>query len=199
MDRLTIRRFRGLQDLTLNDLGRVNLLVGPNNTGKTSVLEAIAIFCQPLDLRVWLQATWRREVPYTGESFFLSVEWMFPHRPLVDGRFVQGCVNVAGDGRFPGTQAHAFYYPASRIRTKPTPSQLDSGGASQNGYEQSAAHGACGDHRAPNPAAPVALLALPRVTRAITAPVIDSAAVNPATGPYISSGMRQSRQLAALA
>ena len=48
LDRLTIQRFRGLRDLTLSGLGRVNLLVGPNNSGKTSVLEAIALFCQPL-------------------------------------------------------------------------------------------------------------------------------------------------------
>src|ERR1017187_3457775 len=53
LDRLTIGKFRGLRDLPLDDLGRVNLLVGPNNSGKTSILEAIWIFCRPLDPRVW--------------------------------------------------------------------------------------------------------------------------------------------------
>ena len=36
-----IQHFRGLRDLTIADLGRVNLIVGPNNAGKTSLLEAL--------------------------------------------------------------------------------------------------------------------------------------------------------------
>ena len=38
---IRIQNFRGLKDLTIENLGRVNLLVGANNVGKTSVLEAI--------------------------------------------------------------------------------------------------------------------------------------------------------------
>ncbi len=38
---LDVHRFRGLADLRLEDCARVNLLVGQNNVGKTSVLEAI--------------------------------------------------------------------------------------------------------------------------------------------------------------
>ena len=41
--RLIIDKFRALSHLELHDLGRVNLLVGTNNCGKTSVLEAIHI------------------------------------------------------------------------------------------------------------------------------------------------------------
>ncbi len=37
---LSIVGFRGLEDLTLSDLGAFNLLVGANDVGKTSVLEA---------------------------------------------------------------------------------------------------------------------------------------------------------------
>jgi hypothetical protein len=40
---LQIRNFRGLKDVTLRDLRRVNLLVGGNDTGKTSVLEALIL------------------------------------------------------------------------------------------------------------------------------------------------------------
>ena len=40
---LTIENFRGLERFTLSDLGRVNLLVGTNNSGKTTVLEAANI------------------------------------------------------------------------------------------------------------------------------------------------------------
>ncbi len=45
-----IAAFRGLKDVTLDQLARVNLLVGGNNCGKTSVLEALAVFASPLDI-----------------------------------------------------------------------------------------------------------------------------------------------------
>lgn len=38
---LTIENFRGIKKLKIDDLKRVNLLVGRNNCGKTSVLEAV--------------------------------------------------------------------------------------------------------------------------------------------------------------
>ena len=40
-NRLRIRRFRGLRTLDLHDLAAFNVFVGPNDVGKTSVLEAI--------------------------------------------------------------------------------------------------------------------------------------------------------------
>ncbi|MBE7499916.1 MAG: AAA family ATPase [Verrucomicrobiales bacterium] len=40
---LTIERFRALRQLKLEGLGRVNLITGRNNTGKSSVLEALRI------------------------------------------------------------------------------------------------------------------------------------------------------------
>ncbi len=39
--RVTIRRFRGLRDVSLEDLGTLNVFVGANDTGKTSLLEAM--------------------------------------------------------------------------------------------------------------------------------------------------------------
>src|SRR5262245_27193944 len=39
---LTLKNFRAFRELHLTGLGRVNLLVGANNSGKTSVLEAVA-------------------------------------------------------------------------------------------------------------------------------------------------------------
>lgn len=44
-DSVTIRRFRGLEDLELDGLGRFNLFVGANDVGKTSVLEAVFLLC----------------------------------------------------------------------------------------------------------------------------------------------------------
>ena len=35
--------YRGLKDLELNDLKKVNIFIGSNNCGKTSILEAIIL------------------------------------------------------------------------------------------------------------------------------------------------------------
>ena len=42
-DTLTIRRFRGLADLRMDQLGTFNLVLGANDVGKTSVLESILL------------------------------------------------------------------------------------------------------------------------------------------------------------
>jgi ABC-type cobalamin/Fe3+-siderophores transport system ATPase subunit len=41
---LEVQRFRGFQDLRIGKLGRVNLIVGKNNIGKSSLLEAIQLY-----------------------------------------------------------------------------------------------------------------------------------------------------------
>ena len=47
-----VQNFRGFKDLRLDDLARVNLIAGKNNTGKTALLEAILTYtgeydCEP--------------------------------------------------------------------------------------------------------------------------------------------------------
>ena len=44
LDSLQIRNFRCFEDLKIESLGRVNLIVGKNSVGKTSLLEAIYFF-----------------------------------------------------------------------------------------------------------------------------------------------------------
>ena len=41
IERLIIHRFRGICQGVLDDLGKVNLLIGPNNSGKTAILEML--------------------------------------------------------------------------------------------------------------------------------------------------------------
>jgi AAA15 family ATPase/GTPase len=41
---LHIQNYRNLKDLKINSLGRINLITGKNNTGKTAILEAISIY-----------------------------------------------------------------------------------------------------------------------------------------------------------
>jgi ABC-type transport system involved in cytochrome c biogenesis ATPase subunit len=47
INELRIQNFRGFASLELPDLKRVNLVVGQNNSGKTSLLEAILLLCEP--------------------------------------------------------------------------------------------------------------------------------------------------------
>lgn len=48
--KLDIQDFRGFEDLRLEGLSRLNLIVGRNNTGKTSLLEALAVLCGPREI-----------------------------------------------------------------------------------------------------------------------------------------------------
>ena len=45
-----VHKFRGFNDLTLSNLSRINLVVGENNSGKTSVLEAVYLLTQLNDI-----------------------------------------------------------------------------------------------------------------------------------------------------
>ncbi|MDX9988739.1 ATP-binding protein [Thiothrix unzii] len=44
LDSLHIKNFRCFEDLTIPSLGRVNLIVGKNNSGKSTLLEAVSVF-----------------------------------------------------------------------------------------------------------------------------------------------------------
>ena len=43
-----VKNFRCFKDLQINDLGRVNLIAGKNNTGKTALMEAALMLSSPL-------------------------------------------------------------------------------------------------------------------------------------------------------
>jgi hypothetical protein len=43
LSRLALKAFRGLRAVELNDLKRLNLIIGGNNVGKTSILEALVL------------------------------------------------------------------------------------------------------------------------------------------------------------
>ncbi len=65
-DHFTARRFRGLRDLTLEDLGIVNVLVGANGTGKTSLLEAIFLLAGSGNLTIPIHVQQFRNLPVEG-------------------------------------------------------------------------------------------------------------------------------------
>jgi energy-coupling factor transporter ATP-binding protein EcfA2 len=77
LDSVRIDGFRGLKNLRLDDLGRINILVGENNSGKTSILEALAILCNPLDPFEWVSMVRRRDFGGLDESHVQSLRWCF--------------------------------------------------------------------------------------------------------------------------
>ena len=52
IERITLERFRAFRELTLCGLGRVNLITGKNNTGKSSVLEGLHLLARNAALDV---------------------------------------------------------------------------------------------------------------------------------------------------
>lgn len=55
LNSINIKNYRNLKELTINSLGRVNLITGKNNTGKSTLLEAIAIYATKGDMNVIIQ------------------------------------------------------------------------------------------------------------------------------------------------
>ena len=61
--RLDINRFRGLNALSLDNLSHVNVLVGANNCGKTSILETIMLLGAPMSFRTVVEMALSRVSP----------------------------------------------------------------------------------------------------------------------------------------
>jgi AAA15 family ATPase/GTPase len=64
LDSLNIKNYRNLKELRLSSLGRINLITGKNNTGKSTLLEAIAIYASKGNLSLVYQLLGDR-----GENF----------------------------------------------------------------------------------------------------------------------------------
>lgn len=82
---LSIQNFRGFERFEMKDLGRINLIVGTNNSGKTTVLEALSILmAHGNPSAVWTVLNRRGEViwveheePATGTSKFYEAQQLF--------------------------------------------------------------------------------------------------------------------------
>ena len=103
LEQLAVARFRGLRDVQLRNLERINFLVGSGNSGKTSVLEAIACYCSPLDVREWLRIVRLREM---RENRFYALQWvdvlrwLFPHEVSPKGEDRHGDIRIAAEGHW---------------------------------------------------------------------------------------------------
>ncbi|MBO0613902.1 AAA family ATPase [Thiothrix fructosivorans] len=71
LDSLHIKNFRCFEDLTIPSLGRVNLIVGKNNSGKSTLLEAIMVYAQHGKVSS-LQAILTSRNEFFGKNNFLE-------------------------------------------------------------------------------------------------------------------------------
>lgn len=83
-----VESYRGIDGLVLDSPGRINLIVGVNNAGKTSLLEAIYLLAHQNDERALLDAIrWRGRVEGDPDPVWLVEQ--LPRAARVSGRFDQ--------------------------------------------------------------------------------------------------------------
>ena len=74
---LKIKNFRGLKDLELNNLNNINVIVGDNNSGKTSLLETI-LMSQNYSINNILSSCSRRTLQTSPASLYNNFLYIFP-------------------------------------------------------------------------------------------------------------------------
>jgi energy-coupling factor transporter ATP-binding protein EcfA2 len=108
LNSLEIQRFRCFRELRIEHLGRVNLIVGKNNVGKSTVLEALRLFAKPASLVDLLDMLAGRNEISTGEFEAWKRGPEYPHRidrfffgrrstPGEEGAIVIGSVECKDD------------------------------------------------------------------------------------------------------
>ena len=100
---LNIRNYRVFDDLEMNGLHRVNLIAGRNNTGKTSLLEAIFLLCGAGNPRTGANGYILRAADFGQESILHALEilWKNMFHALDAGRpiEIEGVHGVHGAAR----------------------------------------------------------------------------------------------------
>ncbi|MBF0537097.1 MAG: ATP-binding protein [Nitrospirae bacterium] len=73
LNNITIDNFRAIKHIEIDDFRRINLFVGKNNCGKTSILEGLYLLAAPTKPDILLDMIWQRELHKVSDnlSFFL--------------------------------------------------------------------------------------------------------------------------------
>jgi len=80
LNSLVIKNFRMLEDFTVEKLGRVNLIVGKNNSGKSTVLEALRIYAGNANLELL------KSIAESRDEIFKQNTSRFLYNELFTGR-----------------------------------------------------------------------------------------------------------------
>ena len=143
LNNLSIHAFRQMQNVEFHDFKDVNLLVGPNSSGKTSVLESVALFCRPLDPLELINTARRREVKSSRERLLDGVRWLFPQKSAAPSDpYFRGIISFSGSGTFHSKSQIDFRGVLGDAVTESDDnesdeSSADEGGSSVSGGEES--------------------------------------------------------------
>lgn len=96
---IRISCYRGLRDIKLKDLGQINVLVGDNNCGKTSVLEAIQLFADKDVLNGMISVARKRETPLNiiGKNKLQPFDAFLYSFPMNQDRFKEVYLEASSD------------------------------------------------------------------------------------------------------
>lgn len=122
IDSLRIRGFRGLEDLTLDGCGRFNLLLGANDVGKTSVMEAIFLLSGLLNPQIPGGLQELRAHPFRE---MLDLKWIF------QGADIDGTITLESRSNAPlATRSLDITAPRSNVTLKGDPTASGNGSPS---------------------------------------------------------------------
>ena len=93
-ERISVNNYRGFNDVTVGGLGRINLVAGRNNAGKTALLEAVWLLCGAADPRMAVNNHVVRLVRTHGEqpSWMAETYW----KPFFHGLDTGRSLTVSG-------------------------------------------------------------------------------------------------------
>lgn len=96
---IRIKSYRGLNDIKLTNLGPINVLVGENNSGKTSVLEAIQLFTDKDVLTSMISVARKREIPLApfGRNRLQPFDAFLYSFPMYQERYKQVYIEADSD------------------------------------------------------------------------------------------------------
>lgn len=80
---LRVRNFRTFKDLTVEPLGRVNLIAGKNDVGKTALLEAMYTHCDPVNVATLARISELRGIEHNRTDDV--AEWLLHDHTVAEG------------------------------------------------------------------------------------------------------------------
>lgn len=78
IQQFNVHSYKGIRDLTLNNLNFINILTGDNNSGKTSVLELLSTIDNPQNTETWLLCTRTNNSRIRSRLYFNGFYNIFP-------------------------------------------------------------------------------------------------------------------------
>ena len=90
IEKLILNNFRGYSHLTLDEMGQLNVLVGPNAVGKTNIVEAIQLLTEANSFK---KPSWSETISWGSDAAYLRADF------YDDKRSMSHELNIVGNER----------------------------------------------------------------------------------------------------